>query len=157
MNYLGNRGEKYIQSLFENCGITCEKMPGNHIEYDFKCKLGKKNFTAEVKYDWLAQKTGNIAIEFHNTKKDSPSGINATTADVWITLIEDGNNITAWLTKTSELKNYFEKKDGRIVHGGDDNSSMKLFRQEEIFSISKRIDNLGSVNEILKEIRRILK
>lgn len=155
MNYLGKRGEDFISILLEKSGIACKKMPGNFIDYDFECKLGRKKFTIEVKYDWLAQKTGNIAIEYRNTRQDKPSGISATTADLWVTLIEDGNNIVAWVCKTEDLKKLFFAG-GREVNGGDNNSAMKLFKQEEIFAISVRVDDAVDEKDIVKRVKKLL-
>lgn len=68
--------------------------------------------------------TGNIAIEYMSRGKYS--GIAVTKADWWCTILMDGDNIEhIILTPVKKLKEIFlrEVKNGRIVEGGDYNTS----------------------------------
>ena len=66
----GTHGEKFVVQVFEQAGISCVKNPdvNTRLEHDLDCKIGRTKFTTEVKFDVMAQRTGNIAIEYHNTK-----------------------------------------------------------------------------------------
>jgi len=153
----GDKGENAVKCLLDSIGVDVN-LKGKGIEYDLECKLKRKKFTIEVKYDWMAQKTGNLAIEYYNTKKNAPSGIDATEADIWCVCLEDGENITIWMTPTSLLRRHIkENKPYRTVEGGDNNSAMKLYRQDDILSIFVRIDDKLSAEETLKTLKKILK
>ena len=97
------------------------------------------NKKIEVKTDYLAQKTGNIAIEYQSRGK--PSGISITEADYYAYFLPLANfsNIILIL-EIDELKRlsrlYFQK--GKTTKMGDENSSIavlipidKLFEARE--------------------------
>lgn len=97
------------------------------------------NKKIEVKTDYLAQKTGNIAIEYQSRGK--PSGISTTEADYYAYFLPLANfsNIILIL-EIGELKRlsrlYFQK--GKTTKMGDENSSIavlipidKLFEARE--------------------------
>lgn len=88
------------------------------------------NYKIEVKFDRMATNTGNLAIEFYNTKLNKPSGIDATRSDFWVVVLEP---FSAYIANVVELKKYIEdNKPVRIVHGGDDNSMMRLYKKDLI-------------------------
>lgn len=85
--------------------------------------------TIEVKRDFLANKTGNIAVEFES--RGNLSGILTTEATHWAFVLD---NMTI-IVEISKLKKFMDNTNSKIVKGGDDNTSkmvliplMELFR-----------------------------
>lgn len=101
----------------------------------------------------MSCKTGNIAIEFWNPKKNKPSGINVTTSDFWIYCL--GNPLETYLISVERLKEFVEQnKPFRIIDvGGDDNASLMLYKKDAIISQFIRIDNIDKdeLNWLLNE------
>ena len=76
--------------------------------------------TVEVKTDFMAAQTGNLAIEFES--RGFQSGIAVTKAEYWAFLIPDKSLIMIKTDRLKELaRKYFKK--GSVVKGGDFNSS----------------------------------
>ena len=91
-------------------------------EYDIK--IVSKNLTFEVKNDLMAEKTGNIAIEYESRGK--ASGISVTKADYWIYKFAG----VFYMVETSRLKEeLLEKKNywRSGVNGGDYGSNTMMF------------------------------
>lgn len=111
-------------------------------KWDVEAVLGR-TFTIEVKYDAMEARTGNVAIEHYNTRACKPSGISATTSDVWAIVLQSPT--TVWLARTSDLRHYFETVAGReIACGGDGNAAMRLYPRHELFdAIFHRADELA--------------
>lgn len=153
---LGNLGEATVIKLFTNNGIEAIKESDLNKKYDHDlvCKVGTKKFTCEVKYDAMAVKTGNIAIEYWNSKQDKPSGLSVTKADLWAHLIKDGDNIAVFAIKTQKLKDYTENNTPFkvIKSGGDKNSDIKLYKIDSIIKEFTRLDNLYE-----KDIKKVIK
>lgn len=156
---IGNKGEKEVIALLNKCGIVTEKEPDREKRYDHDlvCQLGKKKFTCEVKFDSMACQTGNLAIEWWNSKKDAPSGLTVTKANLWVHLIRDGSNIAVFIINTSKLRNFVNNTQAfkDIEKGGDNNASLKLFKLDDILPEFTRIDNLHT-DDIKKQIKSIL-
>lgn len=156
----GGIGERFVIQLFTEAGIEAVKNQDLTQKYDndLLCKIGNKKFTCEVKYDWLADKTGNLAIEHHNSKQDKPSGISVTKADLWVHVIRDGENNTAWVTTVANLKKFVETKEPfkKIVAGGDKNSNMYLYRVDDILPTFVKIDAM-TPEEVSTAIKKLLK
>jgi hypothetical protein len=76
--------------------------------------------TIEVKTDFLADKTGNIAVEYESW--GNPSGIAVTKARHWVFVIP---NKIAIFVETNRLKDIARRfyHDGSITAGGDLNKS----------------------------------
>lgn len=149
-NSIGKTGEKYVQNLFIKHGLNC--IPSDVKEYDLLLHYQLKQFKIEVKYDVMAYHTGNLAIEYHNHRKDKPSGIFASQADYWVYVINEEFFKTAYLIKLEELVNFFTHNIGREVKGGDKNSTMRLYPLEQILSVFTRIDTIET-----KELLEIFK
>jgi len=155
----GNKGEQFVQELFQKAGISCEKNSSvdTRLEHDLQCKIGRAQFTCEVKFDVMAQHTGNIAIEYHNTKKDAPSGLNATKANIWAHLIYDGENKVVYITSVAKLRDYCDKNTPKriVKNAGDKNANLLLFGCDDILpSIFHRIENIKIelVSKIVKDL-----
>ena len=107
-----------------------------HIDDLFK---GVKTCEVKTERDKWA-KTGNICIELESWGK--PSGINATTSDIWVqNLVKDGELVASILIPTDMLKKILPTLPQRTVMGGDNNAS-KL-----------HLVNLTKLMEALKEIK----
>lgn len=156
---LGKQGETLVLKVFKKNNIELEvnKDKEKLAHYDLIGKLGKKKITVECKYDWLSQKTNNLAIEFYNSNKDEPSGVDGTKAVLWSHVILDKGNPTVWLTSVKKLKSFIKSnKPFRVVEkAGDGNASLYLYNDVFILdAIFSRIDMLEEkeFNKVLKEL-----
>ena len=115
---------------------------------------GYEVFTVEVKYDEMQAKTGNIAIEFYNSKLDRPSGLSATKADLWCHVLKD----STWITSVDKLKKLCEETTPfkSFNYAGDENASILLYKTEDVLEIFERIDKC-SKDELLQKINALLK
>ncbi len=105
--------QKLVESLPTNCQYHI--MQGNFKYFDLVI-VGKetgKIKTAEVKFDRLAHKTGNFAIELSCGGK--PSGISSTKADLF--LLVDANSFEVYPIPTEQLKGLLGPL--KRVMGGD--------------------------------------
>lgn len=157
---LGRIGEQTVIGLFNSAGISTVKETdlSKKYDHDLICKIDEKDFTCEVKFDAMACETGNLAIEYHNSRQDKPSGISVTKAKLWAHLIKDGDNIVVFIVKTKKLKDFIKenKPFKEISFGGDKNSEMWLYKTNDILPIFTRVDNLKT-EDILKTVRKVLK
>lgn len=88
----------------------------------------------EVKTDRLSHLTGNVAIEFRCSGRQS--GISTTEADYWAFVLMDGKVII--MVETDKLKKIARKnyRLGKVTCGGDgNNSEMVLVKINELFTI----------------------
>lgn len=86
--------------------------------------------TIEVKTDFLADKTGNIAVEYESWGK--PSGIATTSARHWVFVIPGKIALFVETTRLKEIARRFYQ-DGKVVKGGDlDKSKMVLIPITEL-------------------------
>lgn len=123
----GNKGQKFFTDILDACGVTYEL--SKTIEYDVKT-ISPFKLTFEVKFDLFAARSGNIAIEIWNTKKNAPSGLMATTSDFWVQVLSEKE---IWVCKTSDLRATIDRVTPlRQVDGGDNNSRMLLYQKEKI-------------------------
>ncbi len=157
---IGNRAEQFVAAVLTNKGIKSEKHEvANAITHDLDCVIGKRKFTCEVKYDVMAQKTGNIAIEFYNSKLCKDSGLNATTAKIWAHVILDDTNMTLWLASVKELKKFVKNHDAfrTVLNAGDDNASIWLYKTDDMLDVVfHRAETLDDTN-LQKLVRKLLK
>jgi len=100
---------------------------------EFDIKIKSLNLTFEVKNDLMAEKTGNIAIEFESRGK--PSGVSTTKADYWVYKF---SNMFYIIERTVLVNkgNY-----SRIVNGGDygSNTMMYLVKVEAFKSWGEKL------------------
>lgn len=159
-NIRGKRGENLVINILQSADIECKINDDKktNLYYDIESKIGNKKFKIEVKSDYMAQKTGNLAIEYHNSKKDAKSGIEATQADIWTHCVQDMDNLTVWMTHVEKLKHFINTEIPlKIINkGGDGNAELLIYQEFHILSIFERMDNLEA-NDIKKTIRRVLK
>lgn len=123
---LGDKAEAECWDWLESLGFEVEKVPQEiRYDYDLKATKNKLSVTFEVKNDIKSAVTGNIAIEYFNSKKKEPSGISSTKADYWVHRFEN----KLWVIKTETLKNFIKKQTPKriIIGGGDDNADLMLY------------------------------
>lgn len=142
---IGSAGEQFVIDIFKKYSLLCST---NNVKkdrqfWDLALSLKDREFKFEVKYDLYCAKSGNIAIEFFNPKAGKPSGLSATKADFWVQVLT--NPMSAWLAQVRKLRSFCDntKPDRIITSGGDDNSSMYLYKKDLILdSVFARIDEL---------------
>lgn len=124
----GNKGQAYFTSILDNLGIKWED--SNDIHYDILTLNPVLSW--EVKYDIYAAKSGNIAIEYWNSRKNKPSGLNATTATYWIHVLGENEILIA---KTLDLRNVCANIEPhrKIFGGGDGNADLLLYKKETLY------------------------
>ena len=146
---IGDYAEKEIENIFSFMGkVTKSK----NIEYDLMIDYIKP-FSIEIKYDLYAKKSGNIAIEYFNTKQNKPSGINASKADFWVYYLDnDSINI---ITLTKLIKFTKTEQPHKIVDGGDNNAALMLYKKEHILPSFTNLVGLNN-NDIEKIVRKEL-
>ena len=76
----GKKGEDFAKKVLEGFDILCEKNEDydKRYDYDLVCEMNGRRFTIEVKFDDKSSSTGNLYIEYHNSKADKPSGVTVT-------------------------------------------------------------------------------
>lgn len=164
---IGKFGENLVSNYLRlgNVDVTLNEDKETRSHYDLLCRLGNKKFTVEVKLDFLASKTQNLAIEISNTKTGVDSGLTASKSTLWAVLVKDEENWVVFLTKTETLRDYIKKNKGREFKGaGDGNATLLLYKMQDILYIFKRIDNLGKLvdgvmdySDIGKVVKGLLK
>lgn len=93
----------------------------NTKEYDLR--IASQNLFFEVKNDLMANKTGNVAVEYESRGK--PSGLAVSTAGHWVYKFSRMYYLFTLQKLKEEL---FEKKNyHKKVSGGDPGSNTKLF------------------------------
>src|ERR1051326_3840573 len=128
---MGKQGEDFVEKIFKKHQIEIKFNDDSKKlkEYDLIGKIDKKQFTVEVKFDYMAQKTNNLAIEYKNCQTNEKSGIEGTKANLWCHIILDQGNPTAWLTSVEKLRSFIKKnKPWKIIErAGDGNASLYLY------------------------------
>lgn len=157
---LGKNGENLVLKIFKKNNLELELNidKNKKSDYDALGKIGKKKFSIEIKFDYMAEKTNNLAIEYNNPVKDTPSGIAITKANLWCHIILDMGNPTVWLTSVKKLKQYIkDNKPWKIIDkAGDGNSSIYLYNDLTIlYAIFSRIDMLNE-SDFTKKIKELL-
>jgi len=103
----------------------------------------------------MAERTGNMCVEFFNSSKKTHSGINGTKADLWCVVLPDGDHKTIWITSTAKLKQYIKINPPlRVVeNAGDNNATVFLYKIENIATIFERLDLSQDYGKTLKELK----
>ena len=156
----GKIAENLSTELFTKHGFIVKENDARKkkklLSWDLKIQGHDFTFKAEVKYDIMAEKTRNIAIEYMNVESVTESGILATKADVWLTVLKEKKEHSVWLSSTSKLLYFFltNKKCRDIPVGGDNNAAMKLWEKSLILdSVFARIDTV-SQQDILDLLKK---
>lgn len=119
----GQQAENEVaQLLATRFGVAIEQIERSASK-GFDLRIVPLNRTFEVKNDLLAERTGNIAIEYEC--RGRASGLAATTADYWVYKFSGNYCLIETVRLNQELfiDNNFWKK----VSGGDPGSSTRMF------------------------------
>ncbi len=147
---IGNVGENLIIKLLSDFGINCVKNIDyiKRYDYDLLCKYKDREFTIEVKFDKYSIRSGNLAIETHNTRSDTPSGIMASNADLWIQIVGTEKDVN--IVNTQKLKNFVRDETPYkvIENAGDSNARLFLYKFEHILPIFRKL----SLDNLLEEL-----
>lgn len=162
----GSVGEERVVSLLRDAGMGPETnrsfSKSELLGWDVVAFLLTRNPLSnvpvyfEVKFDQMATRTGNLAVEYYNVRQGKPSGIDSTTADVWAVVLQSPDQV--WFASTAALRRYVaETRPLReIACGGDDNAAMKLYRKSDILpAVFHRADGLAPWETV--ELVRTLK
>ena len=119
----GKLAEKEVaQRLMSRLNLAAEDIEHSSLKgYDLK--IISKGWTFEVKNDLMAERTGNVAIEFECRGK--PTALAATTAEFWV--YKFAGSFYAFRTEVLKKKLLEEKQFFREVVGGDAGSNTKMF------------------------------
>ncbi len=128
----GQDAENEVKELLKNHFKVGDDDIESSSSKGFDIKIISQNLTFEVKNDLMAEKTGNIAIEYECRGK--PSGLAVTTADYWVYKYKNrGSNIDKFgKIEIRKLKEFLRQNWGtsnyryRIVTGGDAGSNTKM-------------------------------
>lgn len=134
---VGEIAEKLLIDTLNEFGFNAKKNEDHskRYEFDVEATINGELVTFEVKFDVMAARTGNIAIEYWNSKKNEPSGLTATKAKYWVHVIEDDEqNKLMYITEVVNLVGFIElNKPKRVIEGGgDNNANLYLYQKEEI-------------------------
>lgn len=124
----GQAAEDKVKDYFSAKGYKVSKNKSKDYKTLKKFDLTINNIQVEVKNDIMAQRTGNLALEFECSNK--PSGISTSTSPIWIYII--GKELLIFPLKV--LKFLFNQKSySRIVSGGDKKrAKLALFKLSDL-------------------------
>jgi hypothetical protein len=146
---VGDEAELEVMDFLRSLGFYPYKNdnPKTRLLYDIAADHECRTITFEVKHDVMSAKTGNVALEYFNSKKGTPSGITATTADWWVHKICG----ELWIIKTSDLLNFTktEKPCKMISAGGDKNADLMIYAIDRFTSNARLLSSITSIEELL--------
>lgn len=117
----GRAAEKKVKDQLENSGIKVDFSPTKK----FDLIIYEPFYNVEVKKDWMECKTGNVAIEYHNTITDKPSGPLHTGADIIFYVFKDGIRVT----NNEILREIVELAHRTVENAGDGNANIVLVKR----------------------------
>lgn len=122
------------QIIHEGLGVDIDDIEiGKTKDYDILFPYKGRNYTIEIKEDFMCKTTGNVCVEYESRGK--PSGINTTKSDMYFYKIHqpDGDVVVCGM-KTETLRQMIDHHQYfRTVTGGDAGSFTKsyLFKLEK--------------------------
>lgn len=121
-------------------GFECTDNSEREKMSDYDIRVVSPEFTIEVKEDLYSAKSGNVAIEYWNSKSNKPSGITITKANIWCHIIAG----EPFIIKTKTLKDFIDKvKPKRMLTGvGDGNADIMLYDCEVLKAVMVPLDNI---------------
>ncbi len=99
--------------------------------YDIEARTPRgRTWHVEVKWDKRAAESGRLYFEVENTRQGKPSGIMATSADLWCHVLGEGDQ--ALMAQVPRLREFLERGGFRSVRtGGADSNSRGLLVPRE--------------------------
>lgn len=152
---IGKTGENRLKEILQSFGLESESSSHkDRYDYDVRFFMGGRALSVEVKYDLYAKKSGNVAIEYYNTKLGKPSGITVTKAELWSFVFFDKST---YITSTDMLKDYITHHHPvkSVSDGGDKNAALLLYNQKSILNeIFHRVDvmDASSFVELINQL-----
>lgn len=139
-----------VEHLTQICGLQAQKnlIYSMRYSHDVEAYMNDKDrLTFECKNDLYAEKSGNIAIEHFNSKKNEPSGILVSQSDIWVHKACG----TIWVCATVRLKKFFEteKPHKKIKSGGDKNANLHLYKIDHFTSICKPLGEFTCLEDFV--------
>lgn len=142
---VGRIGEELVKQLLDWAGVNTSYNDSSDVatlkKHDIRCELNGVLFSVESKFDSKQSETGNICVEYANPRTGKPSGLLATTAELWAIVLRDP--MAVWVCRTKDLQGYFEstKPIKTVLRAGDGNASVRIFNSDHLLnSICRRID-----------------
>lgn len=154
---IGDEAEQEVMAFLETLGLCPIKNDDKNTRlfHDIHCIWNENEFSSsvdrvikfEVKNDVMAHKTGNVAIEYYNSKSNKASGITATKADWWVHKIT-GN---LWIIRVSDLLTFTkEEKPHKIINGGGDkNADLLIYKVDHFTEKCRLLTDITSIEELL--------
>lgn len=123
--------------------------------YDIEAHTPRgRTWHVEVKWDKRAAESGRLYFEVENTRKRQPSGVMATSADLWCHVLGQGDQ--ALLVPVPRLRAFLDQGGFRSVHtgGADSNSRGLLVPREGIQGHGFRWIRLPTVEDYFGAVFR---
>ena len=138
----------YLKEIYEKrYGKEVNVALNDDYKFDIRLSMDSQEVTVEVKEDFQAGKTGNIAVEYECRGK--PSGIAVTKADFIAYKVHYRGRYKIYYIPTQKLKEMIrEKLFHRRVTGGDPGSNTKMY----LFKAKVFDDNFGK-RDIMRYIK----
>ena len=146
---VGKEAEIELVNYLESINIAA-KLNDNYLlryDYDVIAEYNNKYTTFECKSDLMAKKTGNVAIEYWNSRKNEPSGILITKARWWTHKIEN----IIWICEVKRLISFTndEKPDKLVTKGGDKNADLFIYKVDRFTSICRDLSTITNPEDLL--------
>ena len=115
----GDLGEELFKNYLLSKGHTdVEVSTGLFYDYDIAATFKGNRLTYEVKYDtqafyWMRKRKAeciNLYLEFRNTNKGKPSGIEMSKADYYVYIVKDDITV-AFIFHTNKLREHLLNSD----------------------------------------------
>jgi hypothetical protein len=120
----GHAAERRAAEVLSAAGCPARRLDGRLN--DLAVRVGDREAVAEVKGDRMAAVTGNVAVEFWNTRADRPSGLSATRAHLWLVVIDGA----VWAASVNSVRRTFSAGGQHVrdvLAAGDGNAAVRLF------------------------------
>ncbi len=146
-----------MAALYEKAGIAATIRRYRSDEADIDAVLYGHPFTTEVKRDQRHALTGNLAIEFYNTRSGQSSGLDSSASDLWVVVLEPKGQMTAWVCRTELLRQFVARVAPlrTVMAAGDGNAAIKLYAADVLLpAVFHRLDDLqpGELRQQLVEL-----
>lgn len=156
----GRAAERFARGLLHGAGLaTADNLAADRAgreAFDFSTYLEGATFTCECKLDRHEARSGNVAVEYYNPRRGAPSGIAATSADLWVFVLR--GPASAWAARTADLRAHVAAAPclRDLPRAGDGNASVKLYARPALFAaLFHRLDLLGA-DALRALLRRLL-
>lgn len=149
---IGKSGEKEVLFLLESNGLQGKLSKSKY--YDIEFILDGHTKYIEVKYDLMAAKTGNLAIEVFNSKSNTKSGLTATKSHIWAIVLTEPDAIYCINRKFLQKVVKRLSPAREIEKAGDQNATIKLYEKEMILPFFSLITGLEK-DEFLCQMKKL--